>query len=52
MAAPNYAFAKKQRELAKKKKNEEKLRKKTGKTDEGDAGQPAGSPSTPKPQDG
>ncbi|MBI2396304.1 MAG: hypothetical protein HYV17_00795 [Xanthomonadales bacterium] len=52
MAAPNYAFAKKQRELAKKKKNEEKLRKKTGKTEDGDsAGQPeGGAPQPPKPQ--
>jgi hypothetical protein len=38
MAAPNYAFAKKQRELAKKKKNDEKLRKKTGKPEQGEAG--------------
>ncbi len=37
MAAPNYAFAKKQRELAKKQKNEEKLRRKTGSTDKPDA---------------
>ena len=52
MAAPNYAFAKKQRELAKKKKNEEKLRKKTGKTEDGDsAGQAeGGAPQPPKPQ--
>ena len=53
MAAPNYAFAKKQRELAKKKKNEEKLRKKTGKSGEGDAaGQPDGVPQPPKPHHG
>jgi hypothetical protein len=47
MAAPNYAFAKKQRELAKKKKNEEKLRKKTGKT--GDASE-TGTPDGGTPQ--
>ena len=47
MAAPNYAFAKKQRELAQKKKKEEKLRKKTGKSD--DAGEP-GKPEGGAPQ--
>lgn len=54
MAAPNYAFAKKQRELAKKKKNEEKLRKKTGKTDDGDStNQPeGGAPQPSKPLNG
>lgn len=36
MAAPNYAFAKKQRELAQKKKKEEKLRKKTGRSESSD----------------
>ena len=52
MAAPNYAFAKKQRELAKKKKNEEKLRKKTGKSGESDSAQDQGTPTSPKPQGG
>ena len=36
MATPNYSYEKRQRELAKKKKNEEKrLRKLSGKPDEG-----------------
>lgn len=62
MAKPNYAFEKRQRDLAKKKKKEEKLeerrqRKTTGPADEGgapgaDAGEappdvPAGDPSQP-----
>lgn len=33
MATPNYAYAKKQRELAKKQKNEEKQRRKSSKND-------------------
>ena len=52
MARTNYSFNKRQRELAKKKKNEEQLRKKTGKPEDGDsAGQPeGGAPQPPKPQ--
>ena len=34
MAKPNYDFAKRQREMAKKAKKEEKLRKKQGSADE------------------
>ena len=49
MAAPNYDFAKKQRELAKKQKNEEKLRRKTGNTDKPDDA--AGAPSQPAKPD-
>lgn len=33
MAKPNYAFAKRQRDLAKKQKKEEKLHRKTGTND-------------------
>lgn len=33
MAKPNYAFAKRQRDLAKKQKKEEKLQRKTGTND-------------------
>lgn len=33
MAKPNYAFAKRQRDLAKKQKKEEKLKRKTGTED-------------------
>ena len=40
MAKPNYSYEKRQRELAKKKKKEEKLaRKAQGKTEGGDAGE-------------
>lgn len=49
MAKPNYDFAKRQREMAKKAKKEEKLRKKQGSTEDalpgdgaaGDAAAPA-----------
>jgi hypothetical protein len=42
MAKPNYDFAKRQRELAKKAKKEEKLRKKAGANADGiDSGEPA-----------
>lgn len=48
MAKPNYAFAKRQRELAKKQKKEEKLKRKTEPGDgaEGQASEdaPAGAP--------
>lgn len=49
MAAPNYAFAKKQRELAKKQKNDEKLRRKTGNTDKPDAAGDSPAPPTKSP---
>ena len=51
MAAPNYAFAKKQRELAQKKK-EEKLRKKTGRTEGDDKARSDDAPQSSSPQNG
>jgi len=49
MAKPNYAFAKRQRELAKKQKQEEKRRRKAGSTDTqpADAQSPESAPPTP-----
>jgi hypothetical protein len=44
MAKPNYAFEKRQRDLAKKQKKEEKRQRKAGVPDEG---QPEGPPSPP-----
>jgi len=47
LAKPNYDFAKRQREMAKKAKKEEKLRKKQGPADDplaGDTGIPEGTP--------
>jgi hypothetical protein len=42
LATPNYAFAKRQRDLAKKAKKEEKLKRKSeGATDSGPVGEPA-----------
>lgn len=52
MAAPNYAFAKKQRELAQKKKKEEKLRKKTVRTEGDDKARPDDAPQSSSPQNG
>jgi hypothetical protein len=46
MAKPNYAFQKRQRELAKKQKKEEKKKQKMG------AGEPAADPSAPVPPPG
>jgi hypothetical protein len=47
MAKPNYSFEKKQRELAKKKKQDEKLAKKQSTREPEQAGDaPAGSPDT------
>ena len=40
MAKPNYSFEKRQRELAKKKKKEEKARDKADRKTGGDTGQP------------
>ncbi len=45
MAKPNYSFEKKQRELAKKKKQDEKLAKKQSSREPGQAGDP--NPGTP-----
>ncbi len=54
MAKPNYAFAKRQRDLAKKQKKEEKRQKKAaqGARPEEPADQPAGTDvsDTPKPE--
>ena len=47
MAKPNYAFAKRQRDLAKKQKKEEKRQRKTGTTDE----LPREAPQPPVPTD-
>ena len=44
MATPNYSYEKRQRELAKKRKNEEKLQKKKQPGLAGDAGAQDGSP--------
>jgi hypothetical protein len=40
MAKPNYSFEKRQKEIAKKKKQEEKLRRKTGQVPEVDSKDP------------
>jgi hypothetical protein len=48
MAKPNYAFAKRQRDLAKKQKKEEKLKRKTGTDDT----QPGAQSPTQPPVDG
>jgi len=52
MPKPNYAFAKRQRELAKKAKKEEKQRSREAAkgTPEGEA--PAADPATPNPEPG
>ena len=47
MAKPNYAFAKRQRDLAKKQKKEEKKQRKAGSPD----GQPQESPAQPPVDD-
>ena len=50
MATPNYSYEKRQRELAKKRKAEEKRqRKQGGRTDTGTPAQPDGQTSTPQP---
>ena len=51
MAKPNYDFAKRQREMAKKAKKEEKLRKKQGATEEPEGGD-AVAGETPAPDAG
>ena len=55
MAKPNYAFARRQRDLAKKQKQEEKRRRKMGAPDtalETEAAGAASPPVLPKPDDG
>lgn len=55
MAKPNYAFARRQRDLAKKQKQEEKRRRKMGTPDIAPDTQTADTPSpatSPKPDDG
>lgn len=47
MAKPNYSFEKRQKELAKKKKREEKLQNKRNKASEGEASQPIDSDNSP-----
>jgi hypothetical protein len=46
---PNYAFAKRQRDLAKKQKREEKLKKKVAETPAGDDASATAAAETPKP---
>jgi hypothetical protein len=48
LATPNYSYEKRQRELAKKRKAEEKRQRKQGRTDAGTPG-PDGQPATPAP---
>jgi hypothetical protein len=56
LAKPNYAFAKRQRELAKKQKKEEKLKRKAEHGDvpdtPGEDGTQAGATAEPTPPDG
>jgi hypothetical protein len=55
MAKPNYAFARRQRDLAKKQKQEEKRRRKMGTPDaalETEAADTQSPPVPPKPDDG
>ena len=49
MAKPNYSFEKRQRELAKKKKQDEKLAKKQAARDSGQAGSAPPADSDPSP---
>jgi hypothetical protein len=49
MAKPNYAFARRQRDLAKKQKQEEKRRRKTGTLDAAPDTSPADQQSPPTP---
>ena len=54
MAKPNYQYEKRQKDLAKKRKKEEKRLRKLGKTESqpGDAAPPADGESAPEPQGG
>jgi len=49
MAKPNYAFARRQRDLAKKQKQEEKRRRKAGTPDAAPDAEPADTQSLPVP---
>jgi hypothetical protein len=50
LATPNYSYEKRQRELAKKRKAEEKRQRKQGRTTEGDApAPPDGQTAPPQP---
>jgi hypothetical protein len=49
LATPNYAYEKRQKELAKKRKQEEKRQKKQERKDEPDIGTPAESGGAPAP---
>jgi len=49
MAKPNYAFARRQRDLAKKQKQEEKRRRKAGAPEAGPEAGPADAQSPPVP---
>ena len=54
MAKPNYAFARRQRDLARKQKQEEKRRRKMGTPDTApgtEAAEPQSQPIPPKPAD-
>ena len=51
MAKPNYAFARRQRDLAKKQKQEEKRRRKAGNAETQTADTPSQEPVLPKPDD-
>ena len=52
MAQPNYSFQKRQKELAKKKKQEEKRLRKQGKSDAQPGETSPGEPSSPAPAAG
>ncbi len=49
MATPNYSYEKRQRELAKKRKAEEKRQRKQGRTEGGAPAQPDGQTAPPQP---
>ena len=49
MATPNYSYEKRQRELAKKRKAEEKRQRKQGRAEPGTPAQPDGQTATPQP---
>ena len=51
MAKPNYAFARRQRDLAKKQKQEEKRRRKAGVPESAPAADTQSPPVPPKPED-
>jgi hypothetical protein len=49
LATPNYSYEKRQRELAKKRKAEEKRQRKQGRTEGGPPAQPDGQTAPPQP---